>query len=86
MKNSLIFALLGLKRNLLAFLGILLLVILNLSFLYGFNGLLLPLGVAFPFLILFSHGAFMATFASYYKIKEIMIDPYENEDAESEEA
>ncbi len=81
-KNSLIFSLLGFKRNILALLGIFLLVILNLLFLYSFNGMLLPLGVAFPFLILFSHGSFMATYASYYKIKEIMIDPYQDEDEE----
>ena len=75
-KNSLIFSLLGIKRNLMALLGIIILVVLNALFLFSFNGMLLPLGVAFPFLILFAHGSFMATYASYYKIKEIMIDPY----------
>ncbi len=88
-KNSLIFSLLGIKRNLMALLGIIILVVLNALFLFSFNGMLLPLGVAFPFLILFAHGSFMATYASYYKIKEIMIDPYyeslQNEEDDGEE-
>ncbi|MFA5561028.1 MAG: DUF624 domain-containing protein [Eubacteriales bacterium] len=74
LKNSLIFSILGAKRNLLAFIGILLLVALNFLFLFGLGGLLLPLAVAFPLLFLFSHASFMSTYAAYYKIKEFMID------------
>lgn len=80
LKNSLIFALLGFKRNILAFLGIFILVFLALIFLFSAGGLLLPLGIAFPLIVLFSHSTFMGTYASYYKIKEIMIDPYQDTD------
>ena len=75
-KNSLIFALLGIKRNVMALLGILLLIFLEILLLFGTGGILLPLAVAAPLAILFSTFAFMKVYASYYKIKEIMIDPY----------
>ena len=76
LKNSLIFALLGLKRNILAFIGCLLLVALEVLFLFGSGTLLLPLAVALPLAILFSVMAYMKVYASYFKIKEIIIDPY----------
>jgi hypothetical protein len=41
-----------------------------------------PVAVAAPLIILFSSFAFMKVYASYYKIKEIMIDPYKDEHPE----
>lgn len=79
-KNSLIFALVGWKRNFLAFLGILILLLINLMFVFGFGGILLPVGIAFPLIALLSHSTFMGSYAAYYKIKELMIDPYYDED------
>lgn len=78
-KNSLIFSLLGLKRNVLALLGIVAGIILELLFLFGTNGILVPVAVAAPLAILFSTFAYMKVFASYFKIKEIMIDPYKSD-------
>ena len=75
-KNSLIFALLGFKRNIVAFLGIILLLFVEVMLLFGLGGILIPLAVAAPLAILFSTFAYMKVYASYYKIKEIMIDPY----------
>ncbi len=75
-KNSMIFALLGFKRNFLALLGIILVLFLEILFLLGSGGILVPVAVAAPLVILFSSFAFMKVYASYYKIKEIMIDPY----------
>lgn len=75
-KNALIFALLGVKRNSLALLGILLAVLLELVFIFGLGGFLVPFAVAAPLTILFSTFAFMKVYASYFKIKELMIDPY----------
>lgn len=77
LKNSLIFALLGFKRNIMATLGIVLLVGINLLLAVGFYGVLSSAAILFPLVLLFSNGAFMAMYASYFKIKEIMIDPYE---------
>ena len=75
-KNSMIFALVGIKRNLLAFLGIAACIFLELILLFGTGGLLLPVAVAAPLAILFSSFAYMKVYAAYFKIKEIMIDPY----------
>ncbi len=81
-KNSLIFALVGFKRNILAFLGIAILVVLEFLFLIGFGGYLIVIAVAIPLAILFSSCAYMKVYAGYYKMKEIMIDPYSDEEAD----
>ena len=82
LKNSLIFSILGLKRNILALLGTLFFVFLNIMCLFGLGGYLLFLGIAMPLMFLFSHVKFMGTYAAYYKVKEIMIDPLQNEEEE----
>ena len=76
LKNSLIFALLGFKRNFVALLGILVCLVFEVAFIFAFRGILISFGVALPLLILFSTFAYMKVFAAYYKIKEVMIDPY----------
>ena len=76
LKNSLIFSLLGFKRNLVAFLGILAGILIELICIIGAGGILLPFGIALPFIILFSMFAYMKVYAAYFKIKEVMIDPY----------
>ena len=76
LKNSMIFSLLGFKRNLVATLGILFGIVIELMCVIGVGGILLPFGIALPFLILFSSFAYMKVYAAYFKIKEIMIDPY----------
>jgi hypothetical protein len=85
MKNSLIFVLLGLKRNIVALLGVLLLVLVELLCLLGLGGILLPVAVALPLVFLMSGSAYMKVFAAYYKIKEVMIDPYKAEHPDEEE-
>lgn len=82
LKNSMIFALLGFKRNLVATLGIILCVLLELCCVLGAGGILLPFGIALPFIILFATLAYMKVYAAYFKIKEIMIDPYLEEHPE----
>lgn len=76
MKNSLIFSLLGLKRNIMALIGIVICLGLEILFLFAFGGILMPLAVAAPLALLFSFFAYMKVYASYFKIKEVMIDPY----------
>lgn len=75
-KNSLIFGLLGFKRNILALFGIILLLFLEFLVVFGGGGILISIGVIAPLTILFSTFAFMKVYAAYYKIKVIMIDPY----------
>lgn len=82
LKNSLIFSIIGFKRNFMATLGILVLLLLNyMVFVY-----IQPLGIVLPLVLTLSNGAFMSTYAAYFKIKEIMIDPYADKpEAPSEE-
>lgn len=75
-KNALIFSLLGMKRNLLSLLGCAILMLLEITFLFGLGGLLMPLAVGLPLLMMLSTMAYMKVFASYFKIEEVMIIPY----------
>lgn len=72
MKNSFIFALVGIKRNIVALIGIALTVALNVVIYMYF----LPLGGLLPFFLTVALVSFMGTFAAYPNIKRIMIDPY----------
>ncbi len=72
LKNALFFSILGIKRNIMALLWILLLVGVEYLFLIVF----FPVGVILPLVFLFALGSFGCAFAAYPKIKEIMIDPY----------
>ena len=76
LKNSLIFAFVGLKRNLMALLGTLTFIILEITFLFTSAGILLSLAIAMPLALMFGATAYMKVFASYFKIKELIIDPY----------
>ncbi len=75
-KNSMIFALLGLKRNVVALLGIIICLVLEFLFLFGSGGILVPIAIAAPLAMLFASFSYMKVYASYYKIKDIMITPY----------
>lgn len=82
LKNSLIFAIVGFKRNFMAVLGILVLCFLLLALAY--SGVFMGLAIVLPLVFLFSNCAYMTTYAAFFKIKELMIDPY-HEDEEGEE-
>ncbi len=82
LKNSFIFSLIGLKRNILALLGLVLLIFFELMFLFVPGGILMSFAVAMPLIIFFSLSAYMKVYASYFKIKEIIIDPYKAEHPE----
>ncbi len=84
-KNSLIFSLLGIKRNLVALGGILIGVVLEAIFIFSFGGLLLPFAVATPLILFLSTFAYMKVFAAYAKIDQYMIAPYKKEDPIEEE-
>lgn len=72
LKNAYIFSQLGIKRNLLACLGIALVLVINVVLFF----VLTPVGAVAPFIITFALGAFMASYAAYAPIKKYMIDPY----------
>lgn len=81
-KNSLIFALVGMKRNILALLGVLMCVFLEFLFVFFFGGVLISFAVALPLLIFFSSMAYMKVYAAYFKIEELIIEPYYEEHPE----
>lgn len=81
-KNSLIFAFLGIKRNLLAIVGILAVIIMN----YALFLMFIPLGILLPFVLTVATCSFIAAYAAYPKIKQIMLDPYETPSDEDVEA
>ncbi len=82
LKNSLIFSIIGFKRNFLAFLGILALCFITLFFAY--SGILLALAIAIPLMVLFANASYMTTYAAYFVIKRYMINPYQKEHLEAE--
>lgn len=81
-KNAFIFSALGIKRNVLAFLGIAVVIFLNYYLLIA----LLPLGIMLPLIFTYGFGAYMGAYAAWPKIKQYMVDPYQKEEAEKEEA
>ncbi len=72
LKNALIFSLLGIKRNVMALLGI----ALSLFITWYTLNLFVPLGIIIPFVALFGTCSFMGAYAAFPKIKQYMIDPY----------
>lgn len=71
-KNALLFTVLGIKRNIMSFLGIVVLGVLE----YALLMIYFPLGVIVPFVGLFSIGYMMQIYGAFPNIKKIMIDPY----------
>ena len=86
LKNALIFSVLGVKRNIMAMLGIILLLILHIVLIV----LLLPFGIAVPLVLplvyLMAAIGFMGTYAAFPIIERYMIEPYQNETADDTES
>lgn len=74
-KNGLIFSFIGLKRNIPAIIGMIAVIFINLILLIAF----MPVGIVLPFILTFAICAYIGVYAAYPKIKEIMIDPYYDE-------
>ncbi len=80
-KNALIFAILGMKRNLLALLGIIGCVVAN----FMIMQLLMPVGIILPFIITVTLMSFMAIYAAWPVVQKFMIDPYQSAQADEED-
>ena len=70
-KNSLIFVMLGIKRNLLAILWMIVMLVINVCVFVMFQ----PLGIILPILYVVSFPLFTTAYAAYPVIKKYMIDP-----------
>ena len=85
LKNALIFSVLGIKRNVMALLGILLLLALQIFLII----LLLPIGISIPLVLPFVYIlallGFIGTYAAYPVIDRYMIAPYQKSE-ETDEA
>ena len=85
-KNALIFTVLGIKRNLLALIGILLIIAINAALII----LCLPTGfslpIVLPFVYLMGTVSFISTYAAYPVIDKYMIAPYVSKDTEESDA
>ena len=93
LKNALIFAAVGFKRNIMALIGIVAVAALNLFLIFPSLSIGFTLPIILPFLYLPALAGFMATYAAYPNIKVYMIDgdptltspaPVEDEEEESE--
>jgi len=71
-KNAFILAILGIKRNIMAFLGIAVFA----GICYILLGFAVQFGIILPFFLAISNTSFMACFAAYPNVKKYMIDPY----------
>ena len=83
-KNALIFSVLGIKRNIMAFLGIILMIVLNLLLIVGGLSIGLAAPVILPFFYLLGFSGFMSAYAAYPVIKKYMIDPYGYDDPQND--
>ena len=77
-KNAVIFAFLGVKRNVLALLANAFLVFLTVAMMI--SGILMALAVLLPIVILCGLSLYIGYYASYKVIRKYMIDPYYDED------
>ncbi len=80
LKNSLIFSVLGIKRNVMAYLGLILLIALHIALIV----LLLPMGISIPLVLplvyILATIGFIVTYAAYPIIDRYMIEPYQNDE------
>jgi len=81
-KNALIFSVLGVKRNIMALLGIIAMVVINLLLIVGGLSIGLAAPVILPLFYLLGFSGFMGAYAAYPVIKKYMIDPYGYDDTQ----
>jgi uncharacterized membrane protein YesL len=85
LKNALIFTVLGIKRNILALLGILVLVAISVALIVFLVPMKLAFVILLPFLCLLAFCGFMYTYAAYPVLQKYMIDPVSTKPAEEDE-
>lgn len=83
-KNALIFTALGIGRNLLALLGIILLIVIHVLLIFLFLPIGISIPIILPFFYILAATSFMATYAAYPVIDKYMIAPYLEEKDEDE--
>lgn len=84
LKNALIFSILGIKRNLMALLGIIVLLALHIFLLVFFIPIGISIPLILPFVYIMATLSFITTYAAYPIIEKYMITPYQEQAQESE--
>ena len=86
LKNALIFTTLGIKRNLMGALGLIVLTAINAGFLLLMmpTGGVVGIGLILPLLHFLSFAGFIKVYAAYPIIDRYMIRPYQNPDTDEE--
>ena len=79
LKNSLIFTVLGIKRNVLAMIGLVLLIALNAFIIIMFLSIGITVTMVLPLFYIMAVMGFIATYAAYPVIDKYMIAPYATE-------
>lgn len=79
LKNSLIFTVLGIKRNILALLGLAILLVLHVVLIFFFISIGLSIPIVLPMFYLMALLGFISTYAAYPIIDRYMVQPYVNE-------
>lgn len=82
LKNALLFTMLGIKRNLLAVLGIAIVVVLNIVAIFSGLSVGFSVPLILPFFYLPALLGFISMYAAYPCIKRYMIDPYVKSDGD----
>ena len=85
LKNALIFSILGIKRNILAVLGIVLLTVIHAALILVLIPIGISLSIVIPLFYLMAATAFMAAYAAYPIIDRYMIAPYVKKEEENED-
>lgn len=86
LKNALIFTVLGIKRNLLALLGIILFLAVHIVLIKVFLSMGITIPIILPFFYAMAIMKFITTYAAFPVIERYMITPYQKEEETSEEA
>ena len=85
LKNALIFTVLGIKRNLLAMLGIVLLLAIHIVLIKVFLSMGITIPIVLPFFYAMAIMKFITTYAAFPVIEKYMITPYQKEEEITEE-
>lgn len=83
LKNALIFTVLGIKRNILALLGLVVFIVLHVIIIIFFLGYGLSIPLILPMFYSTAVMGFISTYAAYPVIDKYMIAPYVNQDTDT---
>ena len=86
LKNALIFTTLGIKRNLMAMLGVGLLIGINALLVFAFGSVNIVIPLILPVLYFLPVTAFITTYAAYPVIDRYMIEPFRNRESQKEDS